>query len=579
MGGEVRLDINSLDRGAKQAITEIFKENEKLRNQLAKLSATSKQASKEEVSLNRQRLAVLQQIQSPSERYKAQLASLLSLKDKGKLSEEQYARAVAMTTQRHKQAFEQATQGQVKAKAASDQAKRSAEEQARAAALVAQKQLQAQQAGQSAFGARALGDIKSLALGLIGGGGLAGAVYGVVRAFKDFQAARETAASKLRESVDDSAKLLVAAGGDMAKAQALQDTAEQLLAGGGVADRGEAARVTLQLERAGARGEAPFFGELGQIVNLPETIGGATKIQAAMGRGETGPLQAIVSKAMAAGVAGKVSPEDILAGTAKAARSGRMLGLSDEEVMAAVELVARQSGDAAAAGSEVDRLFMAMGKRGFIEKYKGKPLAEMLAAAKDRLRTTPAVGKFFGKGAPKTFADLTPEQVQQRVAELHRAEQTNVAEQVIATRGAIPGLETSRFQRRQEAGLELQLTPEAEASMAAQAVQAAIAREESQRGYGALSSAASRATQGAMRLALGDEDYVRWVGKPGAGTGVYPKVQAAAEEGVARIEQAKLDDIVKESRKQVALLQQIVDDGRRQPVRGRNVNVHQEAAP
>ena len=82
-----------------------------------------------------------------------------------------------------------------------------------------------------------------------------------------------------------------------------------------------------------------------------------------------------------------------------------------------------------------------------------------------------------------------------------------------------------------------------------------------------------------MRLALGDEDYVRWVGKPGAGTGVYPKVQAAAEEGVARIEQAKLDDIVKESRKQVALLQQIVDDGRRQPVRGRNVNVHQEAAP
>ncbi len=105
----------------------------------------------------------------------------------------------------------------------------------------------------------------------------------------------------------------------------------------------------------------------------------AADVMSAMGVKETGSHEQLASKfiAAAAPVSG-VSASGIALATTRAAADAKLLGLSDEELIAAVSAVSSTTGSAELAGTQVASLLKSMTEKGFVEEHKGKSLTSML---------------------------------------------------------------------------------------------------------------------------------------------------------------------------------------------------------
>jgi len=288
------------------------------------------------------------------------------------------------------------------------------------------------QAGKSAFGARALADLQGYAMGFVG---VSGAVALVTQALREQQQAREEIAQKQREASFNMGSLAQLAKGDPAKMAQLEQTAMDIRRAGGARTMQEAGRVAFQLGSADALGEAGFVSRLATVAGeegVGSMIGKAGKLQAALGKKETGTFKQIFSKATAAAApVTDVGMADILQATAKAGGPAKAMGMSDEELFAAVSMVSQvYSPDEAS--TAVSRMLDKLAVKGYSEKFKGQPVANILESIRAQNLSPADLQKLLDVRGLRAYRLLEPGALRARQAEIEEGQRTGAIEKTIA---------------------------------------------------------------------------------------------------------------------------------------------------
>lgn len=271
----------------------------------------------------------------------------------------------------------------------------------------------------------------------------------------------ETAA-KQRASSKGLGNLVQLAGGDVSKRQKLISAAKQTFAEGGFNTLNESANLIFQLESAGALGQRAFFSQLQTVDEAADIAKTTALIRNNLGQAETGTLRQITSKVIAGALpATGVSPSDIARGSATAAVSAKALGLSDEELIAAVSRVSETTGSGDLAGTQVNSLLTALIKRGAADDpaLKGKNFGGVLQSVIDRDLNQAELIEFFGrKEAAKAFGALRDVGgFGTRVVELFQADKSDLAGQTIANALGSTDIAVGRIGRGAAARKELSL--------------------------------------------------------------------------------------------------------------------------
>lgn len=187
----------------------------------------------------------------------------------------------------------------------------------------------------------------------------------LVDTLQQAQEIQERMAQQQRDAGNGLLKLAQLGGGDSGRVEELGRNARELFAAGGAGSLDEAAGVIFQLESAGINDSdtRQLFGQLGGIIGDSSGFArSARTLQGALGAGETGSIREILSKAFAASSASPAETPALLEAAASAGAFAGELGVSDEELLAAVAQTATTSGSAAMGGTQVRALLKALGR-------------------------------------------------------------------------------------------------------------------------------------------------------------------------------------------------------------------------
>ena len=167
----------------------------------------------------------------------------------------------------------------------------------------------------------------------------------------------------------------------------LEAEAKKTFAEGGARTIPEAAKLQFALESGSAGALRADFSQLqasGLVPDAAMMAESAIKLIAGMGEQEAGDFRTVVSKAFGGAKLGLGSAEELLQATASVSSQASRLGLSDEEVMAAVSTVSAVEGPAEAS-TQIQALLKGIEVEGigggFLEK--GKTLREQVAKLKE----------------------------------------------------------------------------------------------------------------------------------------------------------------------------------------------------
>ncbi len=321
----VVLEITSEEAKALKALRAVaagMKEVEKGGDELVK---KTRGATKEQQDLERAALNFLRNTKTPQEEHNRRLEGFNLLLKKGAMTQEEWTAA----TKKSQRAMEDAAN-----------------------------------ARGSAFGDKAIQQIMGMAQSL---GMAVGAVSLLKKGFDEVAEAKNRAAQAARESEVGMATLAQLTNDPKQYAKYVQKAKAIAGRGGAVNEDSEAARLVFLLASMGSFQDADFFASLraSGIVEKPDVIAGAADtLLKAMGKKETGTLRQIVSKGFAASEFTKAKVPELLAASARAGLSGSIIGLSDEEVLAATAIISGPTGDAEAAGTRMGGLASALAKIG-----------------------------------------------------------------------------------------------------------------------------------------------------------------------------------------------------------------------
>lgn len=426
--GDIKFGADMEASAALKEVRRLSKEMGKLQKSFDKLAKAGKKGTteklaldKKQIELDKQRKRVLEQIMTPQEKYNRKMKELSTLLGRNKLSQDQYWRAVRKT--------------QVELK-------------------------RAEVTGTKAFGASSLRNLAAMAAGVAS---VTTAVSLLRRTWDDVATARKGAAGKQEAALSGLASLLQLAGGDPDKMEKLVAAGKGFYREGGAASLDEAYRTTFQMESAGVLDQRTFFANLFGITDAGEVAGSVGKLTAAMGRKEVGSAAQIVSKGLAAaGPIPGASVSDILTAATASGKAARQLGLSDEELIAAVSTTAQEAKSADVGGTQVYALLRALGRKGFVEKFKGKPLEEMLQSITEKGMTKPQLIKFFGRQeAEAGFSALVGGRFGERLAEVKQGQVEGTAWKMIQGRRMVAEVAALDDRRRELAAEELGLEEDA----------------------------------------------------------------------------------------------------------------------
>ena len=224
-----------------------------------------------------------------------------------------------------------------------------------------------------------------LAVGrVVAGFGVVGIALNKVRQlFQKFRAEIDELGDANRTQEQWDAQFAQLAGGDAKKqAEFIRQRKEfQRLGGVPFGPQGpmEAAKAIFKLESSGINTKAnrelmaSLYGIMeGNMGDVAESAAGIIK---ALGEKETGTLRQIISKSIIASKPSPESPTVLLKAVADAAPAGRLLGMTDEELMAAIGVIAQPAGGSEAAGEMASMFMTAISKQGMLE---GKTRSEIL---------------------------------------------------------------------------------------------------------------------------------------------------------------------------------------------------------
>lgn len=166
----------------------------------------------------------------------------------------------------------------------------------------------------------------------------------------------------------------------------LEAEAKKTFAEGGARTIPEAAKLQFALESGNVGAMRAEFSRLqasGLVPDAAMMAEAAIKLTAGMGEQETGDFRTVVSKVFGGAKLGLGSAEELLQSTASVSAQASRLGLTDEEVMAAVSTVSAVEGPAEAA-TQIQALLKGIEVEGIGGGFltPGKTLREQVAALK-----------------------------------------------------------------------------------------------------------------------------------------------------------------------------------------------------
>ncbi|WP_425399975.1 hypothetical protein [Aeoliella sp.] len=261
-------------------------------------------------------------------------------------------------------------------------------DEAEKAALRYRKQLdRAGESGRKAFGADMLGGLRSMATGYLS---VQAAINAVTSAMSDLQAQEEAAAQRARASTAGLGELaqLAATAQDPKQAYAdLLQEAREFRAAGAAESTEEAAGQLFSLVSAELERRDRDFAKKLRASGVMSEVGGASTAYSAMttalGKGEVGSFEEMISKALAASSIAPALANEIVQASAQSGGSAAALGISDEFLLSATAILGKKTGTAAQGGTQLAALLKGIEERTG-DEFKGKSGIEIIKELKGR---------------------------------------------------------------------------------------------------------------------------------------------------------------------------------------------------
>lgn len=224
--------------------------------------------------------------------------------------------------------------------------------------------------------------------------------------------------------------------GDPAKLKRMTDAARQTFREGAFETLPEAMRLQFELESAGASGERSFFSRLAAIdPDAAQVATSSSLVRQAFGA-EGGSFEQIASKGLAAAdPATGANLSQMLEGVAKASKAGQALGLSDEQVFAAVTQVAKVTGNASEAGDRVRALFTSLTRKGYADEKRGQSLSTTIKEIGAQGMSQAQLVEYFGREEARFAFDILKDTggLEATLGQINQAQSTNLARRTIDT--------------------------------------------------------------------------------------------------------------------------------------------------
>jgi hypothetical protein len=298
---------------------------------------------------------------------------------------------------------------------------------------------------------RAMGSSGAAALGnmLSGMAAFTAATAVARRGVQELVAEQKRASEASRQSERGISALAQLAGGDKKRLRQLIGASEKTFSEGGARSLDEAARLTFSLESAGALGQRQLFSQLSGIVDDPAVLArAATTLQTSVGRQETGGIRAIASKAFAASKFSPASAEQLLEASARGGSAAGMLGMSDEDLLAATAIMAEATGSAERGGTQVASLLRSMLKQG---GFKGRSLRQAIGQIDQMGLGDQELIKYLGREEAFSAFSILRNQVGDLgtiSGKISAAEQADLAGQIV---GSLEGTSAAQARRARAA--------------------------------------------------------------------------------------------------------------------------------
>lgn len=187
--------------------------------------------------------------------------------------------------------------------------------------------------------------------------------------------------------------------GELAQLQAntpeLVAQADQLVASGSVKSFAEGKAAIFAAESAGAQQSLPDLANLakfGAIRDIPDVIRSAETMRSTMGAEVGSPVE-LLAKALAAARSSITTAERVQIAASKSGTSGRELGISADESLAAASVIANAKGSPDTGGERLAALFRGLKMQ---DGMQGKTLPEMIQAVQAKGMGFEERQKFLG---------------------------------------------------------------------------------------------------------------------------------------------------------------------------------------
>jgi len=447
-----------------QEMAKVVRKTKEQQKELDKLTRASNKLTNEQKKLAREAKRVYDDTRTPQERHLQKMEQLNRLVRKGAIDQDTYRRAVGQSQQQLQQAG---------------------------------------QAGEKAFGPAALGKLANYAMGFVSVGG---AIALATRALRAHEEKLEAVAQKQRDAFQTGGALYQL---DEAAAPQRMAQAAELYMAGATQSQAEAERVMFQLESAGAVQERKFVGRLA-IVGGEQGVAGliaeAAKLEDAFrGGDDVGTYKERLSKAVAAaGPVKKAGMAELMAATTKAAGAAGTMGLRDEELFAAVSLVARVYGPDEGATAISRMLENLATKR---PELKGKPLQEMMQILRAEKMTEKEKVTLMQARGMRAYRILDPEAVQGSVEMVEAGQRGEIIDRKIDEARKNARLRAILERRKAKAKLEVAYGDEASMQELSDSLLDIEERERLEWGQGRIALSINRWINRKVRAVRGPEAF------------------------------------------------------------------------
>lgn len=328
--------------------------------------------------------------------------------------------------------------------------------------------------GRFAFGAEALGNLRSMITGYVS---MAAAVSAATRAFQELADERRRVEEGSRQAVGGEgslAQLAATQGSTYSQRKAALDrlTAESrgYFASGAFASRDEAGAATFRLNSAGLSAADRRFAVQVKRAGVLQDVGSAAEaysaISKSLGSQEVGSFEQFLSKALQASALAPAQANEIPLAASRAAGSGRSLGLSDEFIVGATALLAGATGQASEGGTQLSAFLKQVEKSGQFQGKSGLEIVEAIAALPEAQQ---GFGGVLGDRAEavqgfRTLKANLP-QLRQAVAAIDSSQRTGLAAESVRLGLSDPNRLAAILEQETKNTAELQQLDEATTSL------------------------------------------------------------------------------------------------------------------